>query len=38
LSTLINSIPKEDLLNLIDDDVFEQWAEKNGFVKEASVK
>jgi hypothetical protein len=38
LSALISSISEDDLFNLIDDDVFERWAEKNGFVKETSVK
>lgn len=34
LATLINSIPKEDLFRHLDESVFEEWAEVNGYVKE----
>jgi hypothetical protein len=38
LSALLNSIPKEDLFRHLDDAVFEEWAEENGYAREASVK
>jgi hypothetical protein len=38
LSNLINSIPKEEYFKWLDDSVFEEWAEQNGYQKEVSVK
>lgn len=35
LSSLINSIPKEEIFNHLPDSVFEEWAEENGFEKVA---
>ena len=34
LSSLINSIPKEEYFKWLDDAVFEEWAEDNGYVKD----
>lgn len=35
MSALINAIPKEELFKYLSDEVFEEWADDNGFVKEA---
>lgn len=38
MSALINAIPQEEIKRYLDDAVFEEWAEENGYVKEAEVK
>lgn len=38
MSALINSIPQEDIKKYLDDAVFKEWAEENGYVKEVEVK
>jgi hypothetical protein len=35
LSGFINSIPAEDYFKYLSDEVFEEWARDNGYVKEA---